>query len=278
MLTTGALLQRLRTLEATRPRLTWYAPTGERVELSGKVLDNWVSKAANLLHEEFEVEPGSCVRVSLPGTHWRTFYWAVAVWASGATLLTDPAPAGAPDGPPADPIPVDVLVTTVPDEPGPGAGLGVTGASDPERGLVVVTLDMLARRHPGPVPAGAVDEARQLASYPDQFVPWQEPDPSELALLTPGGPAVRYADLIPPGRGGAGGTDAQRSPESPRRVLLPADTASGQALLEAVRTWADGGSVVVAPTTPSQLLDTVLRQEGLAAEQVPGPVSWRQQR
>ena len=41
------------TAEPGRPRLTWYAPA-ERVELSGHVLDNWVTKTANLLVEEYD--------------------------------------------------------------------------------------------------------------------------------------------------------------------------------------------------------------------------------
>ena len=35
------------TAEPGRPRLTWYAPA-ERVELSGHVLDNWVTKTCLL--------------------------------------------------------------------------------------------------------------------------------------------------------------------------------------------------------------------------------------
>ncbi|MDQ6715007.1 MAG: TIGR03089 family protein, partial [Actinomycetota bacterium] len=42
--------------DATRPRLTFYddadGPTrGERIELSAKVLANWVAKGANLLQD-----------------------------------------------------------------------------------------------------------------------------------------------------------------------------------------------------------------------------------
>ena len=45
-----------------RPRLTWYGPDGERVELSAKVLDNWVAKTANLLVDELDAGPGSARR------------------------------------------------------------------------------------------------------------------------------------------------------------------------------------------------------------------------
>ena len=48
-----ALLQQL-LADPGRPRLTWYGPDAERVELSGKVLLNWVAKTANLLTDELD--------------------------------------------------------------------------------------------------------------------------------------------------------------------------------------------------------------------------------
>src|SRR3712207_5978996 len=81
-----------------RPRVTWYGPGGERIELSGKVLGNWVAKTANLLVDELDVEPGGTVGVDLP-THWRAVVWLLAGWAAGAQVVV--APVG----------PVDVLVT-----------------------------------------------------------------------------------------------------------------------------------------------------------------------
>src|SRR5690625_7671347 len=64
------------------PSLTWYGPDAERVELSGRVLANWVTKAANLLADEADVTPGALVQLDLP-MHWRTAVWALAVWACG---------------------------------------------------------------------------------------------------------------------------------------------------------------------------------------------------
>ncbi len=76
-----------------RPRVTFYEDTpgptsGERIELSAKVLANWVSKAANALQEEWDLAPGSRVRLDLP-PHWRSLYWALAVWSVGATVVLD---------------------------------------------------------------------------------------------------------------------------------------------------------------------------------------------
>ena len=88
--TPAALLRRLVAADPGRPRVTVYddtdSPTrGERVELSARVLANWVAKAANLLQDDLDVTPGSVVRLDLP-PHWRTLYWAFAVWSVGACV------------------------------------------------------------------------------------------------------------------------------------------------------------------------------------------------
>src|SRR5688572_8303068 len=84
--------------EPGRPRLTWYGPDGERVELSGAVLENWVTKTTNLLVEELDAAPGSRVVLDLP-PHWRTVLWALATWRACACVVAagpdDAAGAGA---------------------------------------------------------------------------------------------------------------------------------------------------------------------------------------
>ena len=80
--TVPQLLAALAASDPGRPRLTWYddapGPTrGERIELSARVLANWVAKAANLLVDELDIEPGDQVVIALP-THWRAAYWLLA--------------------------------------------------------------------------------------------------------------------------------------------------------------------------------------------------------
>ena len=53
-------------------------PMNERVELSARVLENWVAKTANLLVEELDVEVGDPVLLALPA-HWRTVAWRLAL-------------------------------------------------------------------------------------------------------------------------------------------------------------------------------------------------------
>ena len=248
-----------------RPRITVYddtdSPTrGERVELSARVVANWVAKAANLLQDDLDVTPGSVVRLDLP-PHWRTLYWAFAVWsvggcvevparrcapASGADAANPsdavhpgggrpgPAPAGSPDG-------ASVVVTDDPE----AAALAVEEAGH----AVLVTLAALARSAGGPVPPGAVDEARELATHGDVFDPWEEPDLADPALRSPAGETA-YATLVP--TAGTGG----------RVHTATHDTAAF--LLVALDAWAADGSVVLGRGEPApEVLAARLEAEGV---------------
>jgi uncharacterized protein (TIGR03089 family) len=198
------------------PRVTFYEDTegptqGERIEISGKVLANWVSKAGNALQDEFDLGPGSVVRVALP-PHWRALYWALAVWSVGATV--DCTGVGTPD----------LLIC---DDP------AVATTLDPAPGdVVLVTLGALARAHAGPVPAGAMDEARELATYGDQLVAMAEPAPDDLALVT-NGTQTAYRDVVP-------------QPTWPAGTRVHLTGHLSQVLESALAAWAVDGSVVLA--------------------------------
>ncbi len=145
------LLERLRTADPTRPRLTWYGPGGERVELSGKVLDNWVAKTANLLVDELDVTPGDAVVVALPG-HWRAVVWWLAAWAVGAEPVVDGD--------------ADVVVTD---------SAARAAASAPSVRLALLALPALAVTWDGDVPPGALDATTATRLQPDAFVPVVRP-------------------------------------------------------------------------------------------------------
>lgn len=195
-----------------RPRVTFYEDTpgptqGERIELSAKVLANWVSKAGNALQDEWDLGRGSRVRLALP-PHWRSLYWAMAAWSVGATVVLDDAPH-------------DLLVT---DE---------TALLDPQTTpAVLVTLPALARSAPGALPAGAMDEARELATYADQLTPWDEPAPSQAALVVDGA-VIDYAGLVPRVEWAAGGRVHTAAP------------ALGPVLRTALGAWSADGSLVL---------------------------------
>jgi uncharacterized protein (TIGR03089 family) len=84
-LTTPAALWRAAVdSDPSRPFVTSYDEAGGRVELSFATIDNWISKTANLLVEEFLVEPGDRVALAAP-VHWQSLAWLYACWVAGAT-------------------------------------------------------------------------------------------------------------------------------------------------------------------------------------------------
>jgi uncharacterized protein (TIGR03089 family) len=171
----NGLLHQLLT-DPGRPRVTWYGPADERVELSGKVLLNWVSKTANLLVDELDAEPTTTVGLALPA-HWRTITWLLATWAVGGHVVV--APTG----------PVDVLVTADP------------AAGDAARAghVVAVALPAMATKFGSPLPKGTVDAAAEVRTQGDVFNARLAPTGDDPAF-TAGGKTVPYRDLVPSAR------------------------------------------------------------------------------
>lgn len=208
--------------DPARPRVTFYEDTdgptrGERIELSAKVLANWVNKAANALQDEFDVAPGSRVRLALP-PHWRSLYWALAVWSVGGTVVADGSPDRSPDRSPGAQD-VDLVVT---DDP------ALAASSSP---AILVTLAALARQAAVPT-GGAMDEARELSTHGDQFVAWEEPADDDVALEVDGA-TTPYAQVV---------TDLGW-PRGTRAHLRGTDLAT--VLTRALAAWAGDGSVVL---------------------------------
>ncbi|AKT52386.1 TIGR03089 family protein [Arsenicicoccus sp. oral taxon 190] len=213
--------------DTSQPAITCYdrsgGPThGERIELSARVLLTWAAKAGNALQDELLAEPGTTVGLALPA-HWRAGYWALATWWVGATLVTGPAAVDA-----------DVLVT---DDP------ALAGAAGGE--AVLVTPAALARAHPGPVPAGVMDEARELASFGDRFVPAASAAAGDTGWLGPAGTRPYAAPL----RG-----------DTRRLAVVTEDL--DEALSAMTSLWAGGGSLVLvrASSAPDDL-EGLLRAE-----------------
>ncbi|WP_159615691.1 TIGR03089 family protein [Arthrobacter zhaoguopingii] len=231
-----AVLSRLR--EATSPRLVWYGPDG-RIELSGRVFDNWVAKTANLLVEELDAEAGMRVELDLP-VHWKSLVWALACWQVGAVLVPASAPPGTDPG------------------PGSGADLVVTSAERevaPPAVQVAVALGALALGWPAPLPAGAVDYAAEVRSYGDYFADAVAQDPSTVLFDGAGADSAGPAGPLTV----AGLSRLYAAvPEPSGVVLLGADTSLPRALAAALAVWSvDGTLVVVHPEVPltQSLLD-----------------------
>src|SRR6266536_5713875 len=74
--------------DPTRPLLTFYDDaTGERTELSGATLANWVAKTANLLVDGCGLGPGDRAAVLLP-PHWQTAAVLLGCWSAGLVVDT----------------------------------------------------------------------------------------------------------------------------------------------------------------------------------------------
>ena len=216
MRTPASVLAEILRSDAARPRVTFYEDTpgptqGERIELSGKTVANWICKAGNALQDEYDLGPGSVVRLVLP-PHWRALYWAFAIWSVGATVDCAGGEAA------------DLLICDDDDV--------VTSLAPLNGDVVIVTLAALARVHDVPRPPGAMDEARELATYGDQFAALAEPSPENLAMITKRERAT-YRSVVPH-RGWPAGA----------RVSLTGDLA--QVLESTLAAWAVDGSVVLA--------------------------------
>lgn len=230
-----ALLPALVHADSTRPRITCYDDaSGERIELSARVLGNWVAKAASLLQDEYDIGPGSIVALDLP-PHWRTLYWALAVWRTGAAVLLPP-PAG-----------VAAAGATVPDLVVTTGERATSGDGAP---VIAVTRAALARRSPVPLPAGVLDEAAALASFPDVFEPYDEAGDDAPALVGAGGKVAAYGTVVPDdGTPGA------------RRHTATTDT--GEFLELALATYAADGSLVLSIAPDPDRLAARLIAEGV---------------
>jgi uncharacterized protein (TIGR03089 family) len=241
--TPAELLAALVASDPGRPRVTWYddapgATRGERIELSARVLANWTAKAANLLVDELDVEPGDDVVIALPA-HWRSLYWSLAAWAAGAVVV----PAERPQDVPAA---ARVLVVCA-------ATASLAEGADADT-VVAVSLPALSRGWAeGPLPAGAVDEAAVLTGQGDVFVPVADADPQGPALRTRDG-GWTSTGLVAAARDAASGL-----PDRAR--VLRTDGPAGAVRLLAP--WTLDGSLVLVRDPDPRLLP-----QRLVAEQV----------
>jgi uncharacterized protein (TIGR03089 family) len=155
-----------------RPLFTHYDDaTGERVELSATTAANWAAKAANLLRDECDVEPGTPLAVLLPA-HWQTATVLLAAWWCGAEVVADPAGAE--------------WVLCDADR------LDLALAAEPAGGVVALSLDAFGAGVPG-LPAGVVDFAPEVRLHGDDFAPW-EPLPDTAPARAGGTVAEVVAD------------------------------------------------------------------------------------
>ncbi|MDQ7907717.1 TIGR03089 family protein [Phytohabitans sp. ZYX-F-186] len=162
--------------DPAQPLLTWYDDaTGDRTELSGATLDNWVAKTANLLVDGLGLGSGDRAGVLLP-PHWQTAAVLLGAWAAGVEVVAPGAQVT--NGK----ISVDVIFA---------AADRVNDAAEWSAGdrfvlgLAPMALPMRT------VPSGFVDYAAEVLTFGDHFTPY--PDQSDRSLVERA--AARAADL-----------------------------------------------------------------------------------
>lgn len=227
------LLDFLRSSRPTSPRLIWYGDNHERIELSGKVLDNWVAKTSNLLVDELDAEPGQLISLQLP-PHWKAVIWALACWQTGCIVSTVSANTGSASTelngrePLATVVSTDEALTAL-------AELGSAGGI-----AVAVAPGALQPGWSGELPVGALDYAADVRSHGDVFFVQGQAEETDPALDGASG-QFTYASLFecerPAPPLGANLLVQARNPNSLDHVLR-----------QCLAVWAADGCVVLAET------------------------------
>lgn len=230
------------------PFVTYYDDaTGERIELSSTTFANWVAKTANLLRDDFDVEPGANIGLQLP-PHWLTPVWIAAIAEVGSTVVAG-LELSAADSPQ-----LDVVV------------VGPNHLLDPPAGQDVIACSLRPLGLPfiEPLPADFVDYAAEVRGHGDQFgpsesIPWDRP-----ALVvgdrfwTSVGLAAAAADLARAWgltRGGRLLVTSAPNEVNPAELWLS---------LYSVPTAVDG-SIVIVRNADQAKLDHIAEQEGVTA-------------
>jgi uncharacterized protein (TIGR03089 family) len=211
------LLTALRSGQSTSPRLTWYGPDAERVELSGRVLDNWVAKTSNLFQDELDAEPGTRLRLDLPA-HWKSVVLALAAWQLGMEVVLDSVEA-------------ELLATAEPAAAAAGGGF---------EAVLAVALPALAMRWQGGLPSGVVDYAAEVRSHGDVFMAHVDPEAGRVAVRAAAGTVHTHAQLLD----GFATAPAASGQEAPR-LLVRAGDGLESVLAQALAAWQHDGSVVL---------------------------------
>ncbi|GGM34229.1 TIGR03089 family protein [Dactylosporangium sucinum] len=158
------------------PLVTFYDDaSGERAELSGATLANWVAKTANLLVDGCGLGPGDQATVWLP-PHWQSAAVLLGAWSAGLTVAYgEPTAAGAA----VEFASLSVVEAGVPAGPPDRFVLGLAPMGMPLR----------------EVPAGWTDFVADMRRHGDHF-PGAPVGDDTVALVDPDGTPFTHAALL----------------------------------------------------------------------------------
>ena len=215
--------------DAARPLITYVGPEG-RTELSVRSFQNGVAKAAGLLRDGLDVQPGDAVALLLPA-HWQTAVWLGACWAVGAVAEILPASLG------------DAVVVLATEALLPHERLSAE--------ILRISLHPFGLPAANPLPPHVQEAALEVRAHGDIFTPFTEPGPNDQALrlgdrtwsnsevMTAAAESAAEWGLLPGGRLLTG------------RALTDTDLAAVLALL-AVPLSADAATIITSGDAPGE--------------------------
>lgn len=169
-----ARLLELLARDPSRPLVTHIGADGARTELSVRTFENNAAKAANLLRDDADLQPGDVVALALP-PHWQTSVWLGACALVGAVAWLG-----------GDPGSTEVEVAVV----GPDG----VGAAQPPL-MLATALHPLGMPFAAPLPPGVLDAAVEVRSHGDRFTPAYAVAPDDPWLRT-SGEALTHAQAL----------------------------------------------------------------------------------
>lgn len=232
------------------PAVVFYGHDGGRVELSGRVLENWVAKTANLLVDDLGLMPGDHVLVDA-SLHWRTAVVIAAAWRLGAVVVLSgaaDAPSGAENGAAASPRTSHPVELAVIQDPGEAAATSSAAEKAGTLPGVQSAAEVMALAYPGlamslepeRLPAGAIDYCAEIRVHGDQWSGASRPGPEDVCLLTPA-ERLTHARFF----SAAAALGDQLQAEAIGAVHLDADSWSAVSLERLVATWLAGSTAVL---------------------------------
>jgi uncharacterized protein (TIGR03089 family) len=210
--------------------------TGERTELSGATMANWVAKTANMLVDGHGLEQGDVAVVRLP-PHWQSAAVLLGCWTAGVAVSLGGTARAA------------TMVAFVAAE-----RLYEDGVLAADETFSLALAPMAAPMRPGP-PPGVLDYVVEVRPHGDAYR-GAAVDPDSAALVGDPGDSVSHADLVARAVARAGETGL--TPGS--RILIEAE-ATPDPLDWLLAPLAGGASVVLCRHLDPARLDARLGAE-----------------
>jgi uncharacterized protein (TIGR03089 family) len=164
--------------DPARPLVTHVGPDGARTELSVRTLENGLAKAANLLRDDADLQPGGVVAVALP------VHWQASVWLGACALVGGVAWFGGDTGS----SEAEVAV------------VGPDGLDLPQAPLTLASsLHPFGMPFAAPLPPGVLDAAVEVRAHGDRFTPYHRVSADD-AWLRAGGAEWTQGQALDAGR------------------------------------------------------------------------------